>query len=505
MGMGSVTLQEDCKKQQDEDEKIRKMMNGSDVSAEDNNNHVLEGSESGNEGWVSNYRSSFATFGLRMSPSSPPLQASFPRFSSFHDLISSGTGLSRSSSAPGNASPPPFSPAAYVRRSRTTAFGEFQHGISAHRNTPVMVPTIVTPHNPPYERSALSTTTVDFNPNSASSSVTMFSSSDDLNQQEGHEDGRFINQGLTVNGYRSEISGNLHRFRPATAGQQHGDLLRVPEPAKTTSTKPNTLALAAMTAASRTLSRCTGSSSSDSLMGPLTSDDYIGQFERERAQARREGAHGVEMSTATSSSSSLATTVNPGEMSYEVFPGSAKVIDMMQIDAEFDEKQAEAKERQQRQSSFWRSGRFSPLRIFRKRDRQESGHSDISEKLMHLPEPSRFEGVCSCRGFINVTSMLLILCGLLLLVLGYPIVNGLKKERMEAEAASAANAAIVNGSNVSVIGGATAGSETRTMTQVKYKVANSTLTNGVIVSRNGAKANSTMATVTTTAAFVKLV
>ncbi|KAK3810040.1 MAG: hypothetical protein J3Q66DRAFT_415201 [Benniella sp.] len=73
-----------------------------------------------------------------------------------------------------------------------------------------------------------------------------------------------------------------------------------------------------------------------------------------------------------------------------------------------------------------------------------SGHSDISEKWMQLPEPSRSEGMCSNRGVINITSMVLILCGLVLLVLGYPIAASLRKdplaEAQEAAAASAASA-----------------------------------------------------------------
>ena len=49
-----------------------------------------------------------------------------------------------------------------------------------------------------------------------------------------------------------------------------------------------------------------------------------------------------------------------------------------------------------------------------------SGYSDISEKWMLLPEPSRFEGMCSNRGMIiKMTTMVLILCGLVLLVLGF--------------------------------------------------------------------------------------
>ncbi|KAF9110153.1 hypothetical protein BGX27_006718 [Mortierella sp. AM989] len=505
MSTGSVPLQVDGKNQEYQDESLRRTMNGTDVMTENNRRSEMEGPKPENDGWISNYRSSSATFGMNTSPESS-LQATFPRFSSFHELISSATNLIRSSSVPGNVSPPPLSPTAYVRRSRTTAFGESQYGISRHKNIPVMVPTIVVPHNPPYERSALSATTVTFNSDSASSSVTMFSSSDGLDQ---HVDanGGFINRDLAMINPGSESQGNRHRLAYAHPNQQNEDLLKVPEPARTTSTRPNNLSTTATTAASRTLSRYTGSSSSDSLVGSLTSDDYIGQFELERAHARHEGAHGVGMSSVTSSSSSLATTVNMGGMSYEAFPRSAKMIDMMQIDTENDEKLAEEKENQhqQGQRSFWRSSRFSLLRCFRKRDREESGQSDISEKLMHLPEPSRFEGICSCRGFINITSMLLVMCGLVLLVLGYPIVNGLKKDRMAAEAE---NAAVVNGGNVTVIGG----SEGRTITQVKYKMANSTLTNGVVVSRNGDKdensnhhkSNST-GTVATTAAFVKFI
>ncbi|KAG0039454.1 hypothetical protein BGZ82_008192 [Podila clonocystis] len=75
-----------------------------------------------------------------------------------------------------------------------------------------------------------------------------------------------------------------------------------------------------------------------------------------------------------------------------------------------------------------------------RRERQESNQSDMTEKLMHLPEPSPFEGMCSCRGIFNISSMLLILLGLVLLILGYPIASSLRKEQLEAEAAAAAEA-----------------------------------------------------------------
>ncbi|KAF9209818.1 hypothetical protein BGZ49_000539 [Haplosporangium sp. Z 27] len=440
MGFGSVSIQENAREQQD-DERVDGMLNG---------HPTVEDLGIEADGRVSGHRSSSATFGLHVSPSSP--QSFFPKFSSFRDLVSSATSLNRSSSAPENASSSLFSPASFVRRSRSTAFGgyqDFHNDISAHKSTPVMVPTIVTP---PYERSALSATTVEFSSNSASSSVTMISSSNCLNQQEDYEEERFVNQGDEAAAPQTDVSNKFMPSSTYASRQQVGNLLRVPEPA--------------MTAANRTLYRTGGSPSNDSLLGPLTSNDYIGQFEKERAQARQGDAHRAEtMSTAASSSTSLATTINMGGVSYEAFPGKGKIIDMVQIDGENEKRYTKSigkHQHQDRSSSFWKS----PLRIFRKRARRDSKQSDISESLMHLPEPSRLEGICSCRGFINITSMVLILCGLLLLILGYPVIHGLKKDRMEAATVNMANnvsaatnmanaTAVVNGNNVTVIEGTT--------------------------------------------------
>ncbi|KAF9416130.1 hypothetical protein BGZ94_010299 [Podila epigama] len=70
--------------------------------------------------------------------------------------------------------------------------------------------------------------------------------------------------------------------------------------------------------------------------------------------------------------------------------------------------------------------------------RQESRQSDSTEKFMELPEPSSLEGMCTCRGILNISSMLLILCGLVLFMLGYPIVSALRKDRLLAESAASA-------------------------------------------------------------------
>ncbi|KAG0242858.1 hypothetical protein BGX31_011448 [Mortierella sp. GBA43] len=169
-----------------------------------------------------------------------------------------------------------------------------------------------------------------------------------------------------------------------------------------------------------TLNRSPTSISADSLAGPLMSDDYIGQFERERALARTKGTF------ATTSAMSLATTVHHSANQW----ATIKSVDFIEP------------------------------------SRNDNG-SDISEKLMQLPEPSRFEGMCSGRGFINITSMVLIMCGLVLLVLGYPIAASMRRDRLAEAAASA-----------------TANNGTATgIHQVKFTMANSTTFSGGILSQ----------------------
>ncbi|KAG0238851.1 hypothetical protein BGW42_000012 [Actinomortierella wolfii] len=52
---------------------------------------------------------------------------------------------------------------------------------------------------------------------------------------------------------------------------------------------------------------------------------------------------------------------------------------------------------------------------------QELRQLDADEKFLQLPDPSPFEGVCTCRGIVNIMGIVTVLIGLILLILGYPI------------------------------------------------------------------------------------
>ncbi|KAF9160276.1 hypothetical protein DFQ26_005706 [Actinomortierella ambigua] len=61
-------------------------------------------------------------------------------------------------------------------------------------------------------------------------------------------------------------------------------------------------------------------------------------------------------------------------------------------------------------------------------DLAEADASDTEEKFMDLPDPSPFEGMCSCRGLVNIVAIAFILMGLILLILGYPIAKFANRE-----------------------------------------------------------------------------
>ena len=468
MGLGSVSLGDN--QNQKDDVRVQTMMNGGTAAL----------SLTLPRPTITNQRSSSMTFGSGKSSPSTPATSTFPSLPSFHTLLT--TGLSRSSTAPvssssGSISPPPFSPTAYLRRSRTTSVSgapvSFSPPVSRRKHTPVMIPTIVIPEiiqngkASPAAHSATMVTCSDESLDSAASSVTMISGG------WGEDDG--LQSGSPTFSLRSVSSRTFQRLVPVQQGE---GLLRVPELASKTKNHPSTgtsLASAAMAAALRArsqpaafgdLNRTTSASSAHSMTGPLAGDDFIGQFERERASARRAGFGSVAASSSSTLASSLhlsgqdnrfRQTIEGGfsfAKSSSFFGGS----DNSMISTGRDSQDVgDKKGRGPRRSFLGGLFRFfsgSPSSTaaseqaaralaahYHLRQRQESGQSDISEKLMHLPEPSPFEGMCSCRGVVNISSMLLILCGLILLILGYPIAASVKKERLAAEAAAAAAAA----------------------------------------------------------------
>ncbi|GJJ67822.1 hypothetical protein EMPS_00168 [Entomortierella parvispora] len=478
MGLGSVTLGDNQNKKQDT--QVQTMMDGGAASLSPTLPRTA----------MTSQRSSSMTFGSRKSPSPPPPPppppsiSTFPSLPSFHTLLT--TGLSRSytvpsSSSSGNISPPPFSPTAYLRRSQTTAATgrpmSFSPPISRRKNTPVMIPTIVVPeivHNgeaSPRPHSATMVTCSEGALDFAASSMTMISGG------WGEDDG--LQSGSPTFSLRSVSSRTFQRLVPVQQGDSH---LRVPELASKNHTQTGSgtsLATAAMAAAQRArfqpvpssspsdLHRIASSGSDCSMTGPLSGDDFIGQFERERASARRAGFGSV----AGSSSSTLASSLHQNSQTHGLrqtmerglsFAKSASFFDSSNnsmISTGHDSQHAdEDKSVKGSRRSFLRGlfGFFTGTSSssaaasdqtaralaahHHLRQRQDSGQSDISEKLMHLPEPSPFEGMCSCRGVVNISSMLLILSGLILLILGYPIAASIKKERMEAEAEAASMA-----------------------------------------------------------------
>ncbi|KAF9118102.1 hypothetical protein BGW39_001470 [Mortierella sp. 14UC] len=280
----------------------------------------------------------------------------------------------------------------------------------------------------------------------------------------------------------------FHRLGPSALSSATASLT-VPSKAATAANStqlPSSLAAAAMTAAQRaraaysqaatssmpiiTPNRSNTSISVDSMTGPLTGNDYIGQFEKDRAQAQNvdmvvEGPFGSvnRIESYSSSINSFATTVNRPSQRHH---GSSSALpytptslsSTATLPVDLDDRHAKEMERMTgRGFENANLGFGSHLGFLHRpnynsnndeednndigsirRNRQVSAQSDISEKLMHLSEPSPFEGMCSCRGLVNIISMLLILCGLMPLILGYPIASSLKKDRLTGEAATAA-------------------------------------------------------------------
>ncbi|KAF9571404.1 hypothetical protein EC968_000619 [Mortierella alpina] len=544
---------------------IRRMMNGQAHPLTDGHSPRPRPSDGPHS------RSSMMTFGSRMSTNSPPRITLSSSFASFRDLISSATGLVRSSSSVcENATAAtmwaPFSPAPDLSGARSTAFygvdgggggssgttgrhsidgvrsgtGGVSFSPGSRRKTALVMvaPTITvaqkaspsttttTKNDEKKDLDASSMHTISSSPNaSASSSFTTLSSSFEP-QAKNQDRGAVENNEKSEEVKAPESSG--HHAVPSTSwaasrhtlyGQRltsaatttmtarprHHSLLKVPEPAKAGSSHhhhhhhqpsrpqyspPTSVAASAMAAAQRawlsspgltrggerelirstSTSSLTMTTSLDSLTGPLTGDDYIGQFERERAKARGmtlmtgsgSGSFATEAETSSSSSSfSSSTTAAPAlssttlgttsEASEREHQGGSK--------GELRKKKVIGDETHHRPSPpppFRRCNtspdtynknnnhhhsnaalRHSFLQTIRLRQDSSSGPLDMSDKLMHLPEPSRFEGMCSCRGVINIASMFLILLGLVLLILGYPIATSLNKDRVAAAEAAA--------------------------------------------------------------------
>ncbi|KAF9145880.1 hypothetical protein BG015_011762 [Linnemannia schmuckeri] len=526
------------KKSQDqgEDGRMHRMMNGDhDGGDQDFVSDYHTDNNDDDSDFVFNHdrvdqRSSSTTFSpIRKAVSTPP-RAAFSSFSSLQDFTHSATGLSRSSTVPigssngtGNISPPSFSPNAYLRRSQTTTVGfggysEVQQGytssaiaattgtdggrasfspVSRRKNTPVMVPTIVVPkHVPGISASvALSATPMSSssppltslsNSSTSPSTTTIMTSSD--------EDSSDFLSMATARRMTLPTRTFQRLGRSSTTPS-----LTVPAKAATAANStqlPSSLAAAAMAAAQRaraaysqasasitstsTINRSNTSVSVDSMTGPLTGNDYIGQFERARAQTRNFGedpfgsTYRIHNSSSFSSSdnssslNSLATTVNQHQQhhgSTAYHPTAMSSTTTLLVDIDDHEHHTEHTDggvgggdivkvtnrgfgfgllRRPSSLSFTSNSITDKDTASIRRTRQSSTHSDISEKLMHLPDPSPFEGMCSCRGLVNITSMVLILCGLILLILGYPIASSLKKDRLAAEAAAAEAAEAAN-------------------------------------------------------------
>ncbi|CAO3565283.1 unnamed protein product [Mortierella alpina] len=546
-----------------ESTQIRCMMNGQAPPLADGPSPQSRQSE------IPHPRSSMMTFGSRMSTNSPPRITMASSFASFRDLISSATGLVRSSSpvsetATATAMFAPFSPATNLSRAQSTAYGSggVRHSVSgvhssstggisfspgSRRKTALvmMAPTILVAqkalsmskdekkNKDDPDASSMHTISSSLN-SSASSSLTTLASG--LDQQQDDKDrsdreqpvadpdthGKYLNTDTPESmGHMvpiTELTPPRHtlaeqRLPTTTMKARHHSLLKVPEPAKTGSSShnhhhhprqqqqhspPSSVAASAMAAAQRAwlsslgltrgereLIRSTSTrsmiltSSTDSLAGPLTGDDYIGQFERERAKARgmlmtttgtRSFASKAGTECSSSSSATLTTTAETPASDHEGHPETSRgELRMKNGVVAADETRnrpphpppirrshtsPNTNKKKHSSSSSGRANGFrrSFLQTIRIRP-ESSGPLDMSDKLMHLPEPSRFEGMCSCRGVINIASMLLILLGLVLLILGYPIASSLNKDRVAAEEATGISAtapAIAPGSDVLV-------------------------------------------------------
>ncbi|KAF9950605.1 hypothetical protein BGZ70_001296 [Mortierella alpina] len=562
-GFGNVSLpvqgsssQAAMDKDMAESTQIRRMMNGQALPLADRSSPRSRQSE------IPHPRSSMMTFGSRMSTNSPPRITMSSSFASFRDLISSATGLVRSSSSVSETATTtattmfaPFSPATNLSRAQSTAYGggggAVRHSVSgvhssgtggisfspgSRRKTALvmMAPTIFVAQKASStskdekknkndsDASSMHTISSSLN-SSASSSLTTLASGldqphDDKDRTEKEQpaagpdtQGRYpVSDSSEPMGHAAPITGltpprhtvDEQRLPTTTMKPRHHSLLKVPEPAKAGSSShhhhhhprqqqqhspPTSVAASAMAAAQRAwlsslgltrgereLIRSTSTrsiiltSSIDSLAGPLTGDDYIGQFERERAKARGMSmtttgagsfATTAETESSSSSSTTLTTTLETPASDHEGHSGSSRGELRKKNGAVVgDETHSRPalpppvrrshtspntdKSKHSSSSGGGANGfRRSFLQTIRIRP-ESSGPLDMSDKLMHLPEPSRFEGMCSCRGVINIASMLLILLGLVLLILGYPIASSLNKDRVAAEAATGISATV---------------------------------------------------------------
>ncbi|KAG0203763.1 hypothetical protein BGX28_004079 [Mortierella sp. GBA30] len=419
---------------QNDNSQMRRMLNG---QATENYPHLQQSD-------TTNRRSNFINFGPRMPTTTSPPMITLSSFPSFRDLISSAAGLTRSATFSEHGTYASFSPTTHLSRAQTTTYTRHsmndEHLVgsasgsrmtfspaSRRKVACVMLPNMIIPNNSPDEPFLSSTAeiTEDLTA-SASSSLTVITSG----LHESHTDLQDANSEVTDSSVPISRVGSFpsRSFTFQRLVSKRHSLLKVPGLAKTgSSTKQNhsTTSAAAVTMSSVHHASPSGeeqgrssllTSSSDSLAGPLTGDDYIGQFERERAIARGTPAP----SDPSSASSSSATLTNN--------------IEEQSDDLKKHRPEMRSRHRCERQSATIHNLRRSFLQTVRRE--RESG-LDMSDKLMHLPELSRFEGMCSCRGVINIASMVLILCGLVLLILGYPIATSLSKDKVEAQNAAA--------------------------------------------------------------------
>ncbi|KAF9912868.1 hypothetical protein BX616_010214 [Lobosporangium transversale] len=540
-------------------------------------------------------RSSSATFGCHKPPASLPPdlhEAVLPPFSSFRELISSTTSifvarlnpLSSLSKYNGDVSPPMLSPLAptFLRRSRAIVFSEHlglqgnsdyardRYIGTRRKNTPAMFPTIVIPQHTPAELSALSATTVLCTPSSESPSMTMTHDQYLSYITPYREDSPANDKELSVyclgsseNHYNGSNASLQRMFVQQQQQQQcHLEgLLNTPQSTFIrTRNCPSPLALAAMSAVERPLSRSSIGMASgfnaDYLMRSPSNDECIGQLKRKQEQscydnafidARNKNWCDKDLGPSSKSLSSLATKV--GHRSEDLIKnqdGGVRAIDMDKLervhhhnqggwnDCSFgygpgyaldslnqeekfrvncEESKLAPGQQKQRISDPNDLSSFTPRRFLgfgfmkgvnrggngrnskekvknigeevsldyghyscsdddgngdRQHSRQPSEHLETCDKMIPLPKSSRFNGICLCHKFMNVTNMIFILSGLVLLVLGYPIATSLKKAKLVGE-----EAAKTTTSSASSIIAATITPTTSTTILVKLPMAKS--------------------------------
>ncbi|KAG0255391.1 hypothetical protein BG011_005163 [Mortierella polycephala] len=436
----------------------------------------------------SDQRSSSRTFGPTHRSKVTPPPATLSSFSSLRDLVTSAVRLNRSCSATDDTSLPTYSPSAYLRRSQTTTFvGHHSYGdsssgpvsfspVSKCKNSPAMIPKIIVLKDLPHEMSALSAIPVfSHTLGSASASLTMISGVENPHRsQDGislyHKEAfttDWLNEDPAASEGRATVDHHpmFHRLR---LQPEQESLLKVPEPVMVQNTnkirQETSLATAAMETARHIVTLSNTSQFvnesekltrsldfADSLTSQLMGADYIGEFERERARAHGAEEPGSNSTPSLSSScKSFTTTVAMSQL----LSSTGKLEDNDQYHPRRPEKIVLEKAMDKGYSSViamedhHRGGSDSNnVSGGGWRKRQGSSQSDMSEKLLHLPEPSRLEGICSCRGMINVASMLFVMVGLVLMILGYPIAASLKKDRLEAEMQAMGNETMFTMSN----------------------------------------------------------